>query len=65
MQSIKIIPSIEFNENYLNAKADLIKAIQSISKLTDSQKRFLVEELYGAAYVETLLKIVSNVNIQR
>lgn len=65
MQNIKIIPSVEFNDDYINAKADLLKAMQSISKLTDGQKRFLVEELYGAAYVEALLKIVSNINFRR
>lgn len=65
MQNIKIVPGVEFNDDYLNAKVDLIKAMQSVSKLTDAQKRFLVEEVYGAAYVEALLKIVSNINFQR
>ncbi len=65
MQNIKIVPDVEFNDDYLNAKVDLIKAMQSVSKLTDAQKRFLVEEVYGAAYVEALLKIVSNINFQR
>lgn len=65
MQNIKIVPDVEFNDDYLNAKVDLIRAMQSVSKLTDAQKRFLVEEVYGAAYVEALLKIVSNINFQR
>ena len=65
MKNIKIVPSVEFNDDYVNAKADLIKAMQSISKLSDAQKRFLVEELYGAAYVDALLKIVQNINFKR
>ena len=65
MQEIRIAPSVEFNDDYLNAKTDLIKAMQSISKLTDLQKRILVEEIYGAAYVEALLKMVSSINFQR
>ena len=65
MQEIRIAPSVEFNDDYLTAKTDLIKAMQSISKLTDLQKRILVEEIYGAAYVEALLKMLSSINFQR
>ena len=60
MNEYRIVPDVDFNDDYKNAKKDLLEAMNSISKLTPLQKRFLAEELFGAANVEMLLRIISN-----
>ena len=65
MQGFRIVPDVEFNDDYTNAKKDLITAIKSISKLNPIQKEHLAKEVFGAAYIETLMRAFSNANIQR
>lgn len=54
MDKIKILPDIEPTDPYEKAKADILKAKMSLSKLTPNQQKALAEELFGAAYVETV-----------
>ena len=65
MDKIKILPDIEPTEPYEKAKADILKAKMSLSKLTPNQHKALAEELFGAAYVETVLKVLFNNNLMR
>ena len=65
MQGFRIVPDVEFNDDYMNAKKDLITAIKSISKLNPIQKEHLAKEVFGATYIETLMRAFSNANIQR
>lgn len=65
MDKIKILPDIEPTEPYEKAKADILKAKMSLSKLTPNQQKVLAEELFGAAYVETVLKVLFNNNLMR
>ena len=65
MDKIKIVPDIEPTDPYEKAKADILKAKMSLSKLTPNQKKALVEELFGVAYVETVLKVLFNNNLMR
>ena len=65
MDKIKILPDIEPTEPYEKAKADILKAKMSLSKLTPNQQKELAEELFGAAYVETVLKVLFNNNLMR
>lgn len=51
MDKIKILPDIEPTDPYEKAKADILKAKMSLSKLTPNQQKALAEELFGAAYV--------------
>ena len=50
---------------YEKAKADILKAKMSLSKLTPNQQKALAEELFGVAYVETVLKALFNNNLMR
>lgn len=65
MQGFRIVPDVEFNDDYTNAKKDLITAVKSISKLNPIQKEHLAKEVFGVAYIETLMRAFSNANIQR
>ena len=65
MDKIKIVPDIEPTDPYEKAKADILKAKMSLSKLTPNQKKALAEELFGVAYVETVLKVLFNNNLMR
>ena len=65
MDKIKIVPDIEPTDPYEKAKADILKAKMSLSKLTSNQQKALAEELFGAAYVETVLKVLFNNNPMR
>ena len=65
MDKIKILPDIEPTEPYEKAKADILKAKMSLSKLAPNQQKALAEELFGAAYVETVLKVLFNNNLMR
>ena len=65
MQGFRIVSDVEFNDDYTNAKKDLITAIKSISKLNPIQQECLAKELFGAAYIETVMRVFSNANIQR
>ena len=65
MDKIKILPDIEPTDPYEKAKADIMKAKMSLSKLTSNQQKALAEELFGDAYVETVLKVLFNNNLMR
>ena len=65
MDKIKIVPDIEPTDPYEKAKADILKAKMSLSKLTPIQQKALAEELFGVAYVETVLKVLFNNNLMR
>ena len=65
MDKIKIVPDIEPTDPYEKAKADMLKAKMSLSKLTPNQQKALAEELFGVAYVETVLKALFNNNLMR
>ena len=60
-----MVPDIDFNDDYKNAKKDILKAMRSMSKLTPLQSRHLAEELFGAENVEILLKVMSNKKYMR
>ena len=63
MQGFRIVPDVEFNDDYTNAKMDLIKAMKSIAKLNPIQQECLAKELFGASYIETVMRVFSNANI--
>ena len=65
MDKIKIVPDIEPTDPYEKAKADILKAKMSLSQLTPKQQKVLAEELFGVAYVETVLKVLFNNNLMR
>ena len=65
MDKIKIVPDIEPTDPYEKAKADILKAKMSLSQLTPNQQKALAEELFGVAYVETVLKVLFNNNLMR
>ena len=65
MDKIKIVPDIEPTDPYEKAKADILKAKMSLSMLTPNQQKALAEELFGVAYVETVLKVLFNNNLMR
>ena len=56
----RVVPKIEPDDPYEKAKLDVIKARESILKLTLIQQRALAEELFGASYVEMLIKMFNN-----
>ena len=65
MDNIRVVPNIEPTDPYEKAKADIMKAKMSLSKLTPNQQKALAEELFGVAYVETILKVLLNNNLMR
>ena len=65
MDKIKILPDIEPTDPYEKAKADILKAKMSLSKLPPNQQKALAEELFGATYVEMVLKVLFNNNLMR
>jgi len=65
MDNIRVVPDIEPTDPYEKAKTDIMKAKMSLSKLTPNQQKALAEELFGVAYVETVLKALFNNNIMR
>lgn len=57
MDNYKLTVGIEPLDEYKKAKLDFLQAMESISKLSDSQKQMLLEELYGAANVAIMYGI--------
>lgn len=57
MDNYKLTLGIEPTDEYKKAKLDFLQAMESISKLTDSQKQKLLEELYGATNVAIMYSI--------
>jgi len=64
MTDFKIVPSIDLNDPYEQAELDVIKAKESISKLTPIQQIALVEELFGVAFVDMIFTMTNN-NLKR
>lgn len=60
MNEFKITPDVEFESPYENAKHDVLEAMESISKLTEGQRRQLAEELLGAEIAAMLCRIMCN-----
>ena len=60
MMDYKIVPNIEPNDPFEKAKLDVIKARESILKLSPVQQRRLAEELFGVAYVEMVINMFNN-----
>jgi hypothetical protein len=60
MNEFKLSPDVEFKSLYDNAKYDVLKAKESVSKLTEEQKHQLVKELFGAEAVAILYQIMHN-----
>ena len=60
MNEFKITPDVEFESPYENAKHDVLKAMESISKLIEGQRRQLAEELLGAEIAAMLRRIMCN-----
>ena len=58
MNEFKFTPSVEFESPYNNAKHDVLKAMESIGKLTEGEKRQLAEELLGAEMAAMLCQIM-------
>ena len=65
MERLGIVFDIESNDDYLNAKSDVIKAMGSISKLNEEQRKRLAAELFGIARVEAVMNFISNMNFSR
>lgn len=65
MKRFGIVPTIESNVDYLNAKSDVIKAMESISKLNEEQTKRLAAELFDIARVEAVMNFILNMNIPR
>ena len=65
MEKYGIVPDIESNDDYSNAKSDVIKAMKSISRLNDEQRKHLAAELFGIARVEAVISFISNMNTTR
>lgn len=57
MNDFRLVPSVEFKNQYENAKHDLLKAIDSVNKLPENQRRQLVAELFGAEAVAMVFQI--------
>ena len=64
MVKIKIVPDIEPTDPYEKAKADMLKAKMSLSKLTPNQQKALAEELFGVAFVDMIFTMTNN-NLKR
>ena len=58
MNEFKVTPGVEFESPYNKAKHDLLKAKESFGKLTEGEKRQLVEELFGAEMVARLYQMM-------
>jgi len=65
MDNIRVVPDIEPTDPYEKAKADIMKAKMSLSKLTLNQQKALSEELFGVACMETILKVLLNNDFMR
>lgn len=60
MNEIKVIPDIEFGNRYENAKHDVLKAMVSIGKLTEGERRQLLAELLNAEIAAMLFQMMCN-----
>lgn len=58
MADYKIVPDINFNNDYVQAKKDLIQALNSIQKLTMEQRKALAVEILGAELVNNFIQIL-------
>ena len=58
MENYKLTIGIEPTEKYRKAKADLIQARKSFDELTPIEQECLVKELWDAAQVESVYRIL-------
>lgn len=57
MDNYQVTVGVEPTNDYDKAKQDVVKAIDSIRKLSPRQQKRLAEELVGATNVAILLKL--------
>ena len=60
MNDFRLVPGIEFKSQYENAKNDVLKAIDSVSKLPENQRRQLAEDVFGLEAVAMVCQIMRN-----
>ncbi len=58
MEEYKLTMGITPTDDYEKAKKDLIRAMQSIQKLSPQQQQMLAKELFGAANVMALMEMI-------
>jgi hypothetical protein len=61
MANYKLTPNIEFDDNYLQAKNDILKLFDSFSKLNDKQKEHLIKEVVGIAQFDTICQLLNSI----
>ena len=59
MNNYKIISTIKFDNNYIQAKNDILKMFDSFSKLNDKQKEHLIKEVVGIAQFDTICQLLN------
>lgn len=60
MNDFRLAPGIEFKSQYENAKNDVLKAIDSVSKLPENQRRQLAEDVFESEAVAMVCQIMRN-----
>lgn len=65
MNNYRIKPELEPTDKYEKAKQDLLKAKKSIEDLSPEEQRALVQELFGAARAEMIMKFLMSINSNR
>lgn len=59
MANYKLTPNIEFDDNYLQAKKDVLTMLNSFDKLNPKQKECLIKEVIGAAKFDAICKVLN------
>ena len=59
MANYKLTPNIEFDDNYLQAKKDVLTMLNSFDKLNPKQKECLIKEVFGAAKFDATCKMLN------
>ena len=59
MDNFNLSFGVEPTDNYIKAKKDLLQAIMSIQVLTPLERKHLTEEVFGAAYVASIMEAFS------
>ena len=60
MDSFSLVPDVEIENPYDNAKRDVLKAMESVRKLPENQQRQLAEDLFDAEMAAMLCRIMCN-----
>ena len=61
MNNYRIKPELEPTDKYEKAKQDLLKAKKSIEDLSPEEQRALAQEVFGAARVEMVMKLLMSI----